>query len=49
MEENLMEETIIQSNGGITINSDVSIKNSMHVEKIIFRILLHAAVKWEKI
>ena len=31
-----MEENVTQINGGITINFDVSVKNVMHVEKIIF-------------
>ena len=44
-----MEENIIQINGGITINVDVSVKNMIYVKKIIFGILLHAAVKMENI
>ena len=32
----LMEENIIQINGGITINVDGSVKNFMYVEKIMF-------------
>ena len=38
-----MEENVIQSNGGITINVDVSVKN------IIFEILLHVTAKMENI
>ena len=34
---NLMEENVIQINGGITVNVDVSIKNVMSMEKVIFR------------
>ena len=40
-----MEENVIQINGGITINVDVSVKNVMYVKKIIFEILLHIVVK----
>ena len=39
----------IQINGGITVNVDVSVKNLMHVKKIIFGILLHVLVKTENI
>ena len=45
----LMEENIMQINGGITINVDVSIKKVMHVKKTVFGISLHAVVKMEKI
>ena len=44
----LMEENVIQTNGGITINADVSVKN-IYVKKIIFGILLHVVVKKENI
>ena len=44
---NLMEENVIQINGGITINVNVSVKNVMYVRKIIFGILLHVVVKME--
>ena len=33
---NLMEENKIQINGGITINVNVSVKNVMYVEKIVW-------------
>ena len=46
---NLMEENIIQINGGITINVDVSVKNITYVKKIKFVILPHVAVKMEDI
>ena len=46
---NLMEENIIQINGGITINVDVSVKNITYVKKIKFFILPHVAVKMEDI
>ena len=35
-----MEKIVIQFNGGITINADVSVKNVMYVKKIVFGILL---------
>ena len=44
-----MEENVIQINGGIMINVDVSVKNVMYVKKIMFGILLHVIVKVEKI
>ena len=46
---NLMPQNVIQINGGITINIDVSVKQFMHVNMIIFRILLHVFVKMENI
>ena len=45
---NLIEEIIIQVNGGIMINVDVSVKN-MYVKRIMFGILLHVIVKMENI
>ena len=42
---NLIEKNVIQINGGIAINVDVSVKNVIYVKKILFGILLHAAVK----
>ena len=42
-----MKEKVIQINGGITINVDVSVKNVMYVKKIILVILLHPIVKME--
>ena len=45
----LMEENVLQINGGITINVDVNVKNVMYVKKIIFGILLHVFVKTEEI
>ena len=39
-----MVENVIQINGGIMINVDVSVKN-MYVKKIIFGILLHVVAK----
>ena len=46
---NLMEENVIQINGGITINVDVSVKNVMYVKKVIFGILLQVVEKMENI
>ena len=43
-----MEENVIQVNGGININVDVSVKNVIYV-KLMFGILLHVAVKMENI
>ena len=40
-----MEENVIQINGGITINVDVSVRNAMYAKKIMFEILLHEIVK----
>ena len=41
----LMEENVIQINGGIMINVNVSVKNIMYVKKVMFGILLHVIVK----
>ena len=41
----LMEENVIQVNGGITSNADVSLKDVIYVKNIIFGILLHLIVK----
>ena len=35
--------------GGITINDDVSVRNAIHVNKVMFEILSHIAVKIENI
>ena len=43
-----MEKNIIQINGGITINVDVTVKKFMYVKKI-FGILPHGIVKMENI
>ena len=40
---------VIEINGGITINVDVSVKSIMYVKKIMFRMLLHVIVKMENI
>ena len=46
---NLMVENVIQINGGIPINVDVSVKSIIYVKMIIFGILLHIVVKMENI
>ena len=40
-----MVEIVIQINGGIMVNVDVSAKNIMYVKKIMFGIMLHVIVK----
>ena len=45
----LLKGIVIQINGKIMINVDVSVKNVIYVKKIMFRILLHAVVKIENI
>ena len=45
----LMEENVIQINGGIMINVDVNIKKVMYVNKIMFGTLLHVIVRMENI
>ena len=40
-----MEENVIQVNGGITMNTDVSVKKIIYVKKTMFEILLHVIVK----
>ena len=44
-----MEEIILQINGGIMINDNVSVKTVMNVKKIMLGILLHVVVKMENI
>ena len=44
-----METNVIQINGGIMINVDVSVKSVMYVKNIMFGILLHVIVKIENI
>ena len=46
---NLMEQNVIQINGGITINVDVSVKNIIYVKMIMFGVLLHVIIKMENI
>ena len=44
-----MELNVIQINGGITTNVDVSVKKVTHVKKIIFGYLLRLVEKMENI
>ena len=46
---NLMEELVIQINGGIMINVHMIVKNVMYVKKTMFEILLHVIVNMENI
>ena len=46
---NLMGEIVIQINGGIMVNVDVSVKNVMYMKKIMLGILLHVILKMENI
>ena len=46
---NLMEENLIQINGGIMINVSVKVKSIMYVKKVMFGIFLHVIVKIENI
>ena len=39
------EKNVIQINGEITINVDVSVKKFMYVKKIMFGILVNVSVK----
>ena len=40
-------ENVIQINGGIIINANVSVKNIIYVKKIIFGILVHILLQME--
>ena len=42
-----MKENVIQINGGIMINVKVSVKNVMHVKKIVFGTLLYVLAKMD--
>ena len=42
-------KNLIQINGGITVNVDVSVKNAMYRKKTVFGILVHVIVKMENI
>ena len=44
-----MEENVIQINGGITVNVDISVKNVMYVKNIFFGTLVYVDVKIENI
>ena len=45
----LMQENEIQVNGGMMINVVVSVKNIIHVKKVMSEILLHVIVKMKNI
>ena len=45
----LMEQNVIQINGGTKINVDVSVKSIIYVNFFIFVIILHVIVKIENI
>ena len=44
-----MEQNVIQINSGITINVDVSVKNTIYAKKYIFEMLVQVFVKMENI
>ena len=44
-----MEENVIQINGGIKINVDMSVKNVMYMKEIRFRIFQVVVLKMENI
>ena len=46
---NLMEQNVIQINGGITISVDVSIKKLMYMKKIMFGILVNVFLEMKTI
>ena len=46
---NLMEQNVIQINGGIMVNVDVSVKIIIYMKNIMFAILLYVIVKMENI
>ena len=46
---NLMEENVIQINGGITTNVNVSVIKNIYVKKNMFVFLVHAIMKMENI
>ena len=49
LNENLMEQNVIQINGGIMINVSVSVKKFMYVKKIMFGILTDIIVETENV
>ena len=44
-----MEQNVIQINGGITTNVDVSVRNIIYAKNNMFGILVHVIVKTENI
>ena len=45
---NLMKQIVIQINGRITINVNVSVTKIKYLKKIMFRILVHVVVRKKK-
>ena len=48
VDTNLMEENVIQTKSGISINVDANVKSIMYVNMVIFGILLHVVAKMVK-
>ena len=46
---NLMKQIVIQINGRITINVNVSVTKIKYLKKIMFRILVHVVVRKKNI
>ena len=44
-----MEQNVIQINGGIMVNADVSVKIIIYMKNIVFAILPYVIVKMENI
>ena len=44
-----MKQNVMQINGGIKTNVDVSVKNIIYVKKNMFGILVHVFMKMENI
>ena len=44
-----MEQNVVQINGGVTINIDVTVTNIMYLKKIMFRILVYVVMRVENI
>ena len=44
-----MEQNLIQIDGGVTINVDMSLKSIIYMKKVTFGILLHVIVEMENV
>ena len=44
-----MEQNVVQINGGVTINIDVTVTNIIYLKKIMFRILVYVIMRVENI
>ena len=44
-----MEQNVVQINGGVTINIDVTVTNIIYLKKIMFRILVYVVMRVENI